>query len=223
MERGAFQAVLAITNGVVMRLVVGTSSTPDAAACGCHCRHQHTFSFCLLPPPALFQGMSDLLSPLLVVAGGDEAAAYALFSALMARLEPNFSADAAGNAMGAQLAALRRLVQVGRVCEERWRGWGGVGGLVGGHGIHFGMGVRVGSCTSGVQVVCDAAQSQARSCLAATATGTHCRQPCKPVSLLPPRGGLPPAPHLPARPATASSTPPSTCWRFTDTRPPCSC
>lgn len=54
--------------------------------------------------------MSDLLSPLLVVAGGDEAEAFAAFACLMGRLEANFHADQRG--MHSQLMALRRLVQV---------------------------------------------------------------------------------------------------------------
>ncbi|KAG2485090.1 hypothetical protein HYH03_016187 [Edaphochlamys debaryana] len=55
------------------------------------------------------QGMSDLAAPLLVVMR-DEAEAFWAFAALMARQRANFGKDLAG--MGAQLAALRRLVQL---------------------------------------------------------------------------------------------------------------
>ena len=55
--------------------------------------------------------MSDLLSPLLVVAGGDEVSAFWMFVALMERMEANFHTDQRG--MHAQLLALQRLAQVG--------------------------------------------------------------------------------------------------------------
>ncbi len=58
--------------------------------------------------------MSDLAAPLLVVMR-DEGEAFWAFVAIMARWGANFGPDLGG--VGAQLGALRRLVQVGGRCR----------------------------------------------------------------------------------------------------------
>jgi hypothetical protein len=56
--------------------------------------------------------MSDLASPLLVVAEGDEVDAFWSFAALMTRLGQNFALAGDQHGMHAQLGALRQLLQV---------------------------------------------------------------------------------------------------------------